>query len=257
MCPCVVVVMCACGMCACGPRHALCPLARGCSDWCGSLVLCCVSAVVCTSLICVAFRQCIHFVHAWYVVFAARVPQLTPDPSPPPPPSPAYTTLTISPTPPPPPHCFVWALMTHSGGRQAFYWPFSSRRRALSVRFLSSPADGDDDNWIWSGELKLDTLGEVPVKIRTASPVGGGGGGGSGGGGGGGGGREYIARVKLALVGASVTAVFERQVGVEWGWVGLGWIGLGSVGLGWARLGCIGLGWVGFGSVHLGRVLFS
>lgn len=73
--------------------------------------------------------------------------------------------------------------------------------------------------WMWSGDLRLDTLGEVAVKLRTAADAGG---------------KsishssgwdtrrrtsssEYIARVKLALVGASVTAVFERQVKIRAG----------------------------------------
>lgn len=56
--------------------------------------------------------------------------------------------------PPPLPPCTCL-----TGGRQAFHWPFASRRRALSVRFLSS--GNDPDEWIWSGDLKLDTLGEV------------------------------------------------------------------------------------------------
>lgn len=99
----------------------------------------------------------------------------------------------------------------YAGGRQAFHWPFAGSRHALSVRFLSK---GDEDEpegtWMWSGDLRLDTLGEVAVKLRTAAGVAGMS-------------RfigrrpkgnhsEYIARVKLALVGASITAVFERQV---------------------------------------------
>lgn len=60
---------------------------------------------------------------------------------------------------------------------------------------------------MWSGDLTLDTLGEVAVKLRTAAGVRGMSVGWSRGSH-----SEYIARVKLALVGASVTAVFERQV---------------------------------------------
>ncbi|CAM9721183.1 unnamed protein product [Scytosiphon promiscuus] len=75
-----------------------------------------------------------------------------------------------------------WRGVLPPGARQAFHWPFARGRRALNVRFLSDT--NDDDEWVWSGDLKLDTVGEV---------------------------AEYIARVKLALVGASVTAVFERQ----------------------------------------------
>lgn len=82
------------------------------------------------------------------------------------------------------------------------------------MRFLSTSEEPDE--WIWSGDLKLDTLGEVAIKLRAMpaarsssrrraagsarstqarkSSV------------------EYIARVKLALVGGSVTAVFQRQV---------------------------------------------
>lgn len=94
-----------------------------------------------------------------------------------------------------------WEGVLPPGARQAFHWPFAKSRRALNVRFLSSdPAVGDE--WIWSGDLKLDTVGEVALKLRAAT---------GGAGAGGGLGKEYIARVKLALVGASVTVVFERQ----------------------------------------------
>ncbi|CAN0480217.1 unnamed protein product, partial [Ectocarpus sp. 12 AP-2014] len=92
-----------------------------------------------------------------------------------------------------------WRGVLPPGARRAFHWPFAKDRRALNVRFLSE--SDNDDEWIWSGDLKLDTVGEVAVKLRAAT----------GGGGGGGPGKEYITRVKLALVGASVTAVFERQ----------------------------------------------
>ncbi|CAM9649737.1 unnamed protein product, partial [Ectocarpus fasciculatus] len=89
-----------------------------------------------------------------------------------------------------------WRGVLPPGARRAFHWPFAKDRRALNVRFLSE--SDNDDEWIWSGDLKLDTVGEVAVKLRAAT-------------GGGGPGKEYITRVKLALVGASVTAVFERQ----------------------------------------------
>lgn len=99
--------------------------------------------------------------------------------------------------------------------RQAFHWPFASLRRALSIRFLPNSVDADPEEWLWSGDLKLDTIGEVAVKLRMPASEGSAHDGvarSSGGGGGGGGGKEYIVRVKLALVGASVTVVFERQV---------------------------------------------
>lgn len=94
-----------------------------------------------------------------------------------------------------------------TGSRQAFHWPFASLQRALSVRFLPNSIEADPEEWLWSGDLKLDTIGEVAVKLRmpwsehdsaarSGSSVA----------------KEYIARVKLALVGASVTVVFERQV---------------------------------------------
>ncbi|CBN77552.1 conserved unknown protein [Ectocarpus siliculosus] len=91
-----------------------------------------------------------------------------------------------------------WRGVLPPGARRAFHWPFAKDRRALNVRFLSE--SDNDDEWIWSGDLKLDTVGEVAVKLRAATS-----------GGGDGPGKEYITRVKLALVGASVTAVFERQ----------------------------------------------
>ncbi|CAN0371440.1 unnamed protein product, partial [Ascophyllum nodosum] len=97
------------------------------------------------------------------------------------------------------------------GSRQAFHWPFANQRRALSVRFQSNAAGlAEGDEWLWSGDLKLDTIGEVAVKLRAASRRGSAHGG-SGSGGGNGISKEYIARVKLALVGATVTVVFERQ----------------------------------------------
>ncbi|CAN0016974.1 unnamed protein product, partial [Choristocarpus tenellus] len=97
------------------------------------------------------------------------------------------------------------------GARKGFHLPFAGGRHSLSIRLISAgPPPPDEEEWMWSGELKLDTLGEVAVKLRLRPQWGGYGLGSSnvemsriG--------VEYIARVNVVLLGASVTVTFNRQ----------------------------------------------
>jgi hypothetical protein len=56
--------------------------------------------------------------------------------------------------------------MLPPGEEGPFHWPYSDRRKLMTVR--RSSLDSFNAQWLWSNDFPIDAIGEIHVKLRTA-----------------------------------------------------------------------------------------